>query len=62
MFEYAVKKHGGKDGYVDLFWSEILLVEMKSSDKDLNRAHGQAIDCFPGIKEHDIPRYVLVCD
>ncbi|MDO9233378.1 MAG: hypothetical protein Q8N02_11315 [Methylotenera sp.] len=28
-FEHAVKKHGGNDGYVDLFWSGILLVEMK---------------------------------
>jgi hypothetical protein len=61
-FEHAVKKHGGKDGYVDLFWPGILLVEMKSSGKDLDRAYDQAMDYFSGIKERDIPRYVLVCD
>ena len=61
-FEHAVKKHGGKDGYVDLFWPGILLVEMKSCGKDLSRAYDQAIDYFSGIKERDVPRYVLVCD
>lgn len=61
-FEHAVKKHGGKDGYVDLFWPGIMLVEMKSKGKDLDRAYDQAIDYFSGIKERDIPRYVLVSD
>ncbi len=61
-FEHAVKKHGGKEGYVDLFWPGILLVEMKSSGKDLDRAYDQAMDYFSGIHERDIPRYVLVCD
>lgn len=61
-FEHAVKKHGGNDGYVDLFWPGIFLVEMKSSGKDLDRAYDQAIDYFSGIKERDIPRYMLVCD
>ena len=61
-FEHAVKKHNGKDGYVDLFWPGILLVEMKSRGKDLSRAYDQAIDYFSGIKERDVPRYVLVCD
>ena len=27
-FEHAVKKYGGKQGFVDLFWPGILLVEM----------------------------------
>jgi hypothetical protein len=71
-FEHAVKKyansavHGAdlaiKNGYVDLFWPGILLVEMKSSVKDLDRAYDQALDYFSGINERDIPRYVLVCD
>lgn len=71
-FEHAVKKyanlagHGAdspvKNGFVDLFWPGILLVEMKSSGKDLDRAYDQAIDYFSGIKERDIPCYVLVCD
>jgi hypothetical protein len=61
-FEHNVKKYGGKDGYVDLFWPGILLVEMKSRGKDLGRAYTQALDYFPGISERDLPQYVLVCD
>lgn len=61
-FEHAVKKYGGKDGYVDLFWPGILLVEMKSKGKDLGKAFDQAMDYFSGIQERDLPRYVLVCD
>ena len=61
-FEHAVKKLGDKSGYVDLFWPGILLVEMKSRGKNLERAFTQAMDYFPGIVERDLPRYVLVCD
>ena len=61
-FEHAVKKYGGGNGYVDLFWPGILLVEMKSRGKNLDRAYAQAMDYFPGIAERDLPRYVLVCD
>lgn len=61
-FVHAVKKHGDKEGYVDLFWPDIMLVEMKSQGKDLDRAYDQAMDYFSGIQERDIPRYVLVCD
>lgn len=61
-FEHAVKKYGGGAGYVDLFWPGILLVEMKSRGKNLDRAHIQAMDYFPGIAERDLPRFVLVCD
>ena len=35
---------------------------MKSRGKDLDRAYAQAMDYFPGIKERDLPRFVLVCD
>ncbi len=61
-FEHAVKKLGDKSGYVDLFWPGILLVEMKSCGKNLERAFAQAMDYFPGIVECDLPRYLLVCD
>ncbi len=61
-FEHAVKKYGGAAGYVDLFWPGILLVEMKSRGKNLDRAYTQAMDYFPGIAERDLPRFVLVCD
>jgi len=61
-FEHAVKKYGGGAGFVDLFWPGILLVEMKSRGKNLDRAYTQAMDYFPGIAERDLPRFVLVCD
>jgi hypothetical protein len=61
-FEHAVKKYGGGAGYVDLFWPGILLVEMKSRGRNLDRAYMQAMDYFPGIVERDLPRFVLVCD
>lgn len=61
-FELAVKKFGGKQGFVDLFWRGVLLVEMKSRGKNLDRAFDQAMGYFEGIKESDLPRYVLVCD
>lgn len=61
-FEHAAQKYAGGRGYVDAFWPGILLVEMKSRGKNLERAYSQALDYFPGIKERDLPRYVLVCD
>jgi hypothetical protein len=61
-FEEPVKKSDGRDGYIDLLWKGTLLVEHKSRGKDLNRALGQAFDYFYGLKERDLPRYVLVSD
>src|SRR3989337_961570 len=61
-FEEAVKKAGGEQGFIDLFWKGVLLVEHKSRGKSLDKAYGQAIDYFPGIKERDLPRYILVSD
>ncbi|WP_370690793.1 type IIL restriction-modification enzyme MmeI [Methylicorpusculum sp.] len=34
-FEKRVKKLDGRDGYIDLLWKGILLVEHKSRGKDL---------------------------
>jgi type II restriction/modification system DNA methylase subunit YeeA len=61
-FEERVKKIDGKDGYIDLLWKGILLIEHKSRGKDLDRAHKQAKDYFHGLKERDLPRYILVSD
>ena len=61
-FEHAVKKFGGKQGFVDLFWPGVLLVEMKSRGRNLTRAYNQAMDYFDGIRESDLPRYILVSD
>lgn len=61
-FEEPVKKLGDKRGYIDLFWKGIVLVEHKSRGKNLDTAYRQALDYFPGIKERDLPSYILVSD
>jgi hypothetical protein len=61
-FERRVKKVDGKDGYIDLLWKGVLLVEHKSRGRDLDRAHAQARDYFHGLTDAELPRYVLVSD
>ena len=65
-FEHAVKKLPGAqartDGFVDLFWPGMLLVEQKSHGKSLDAALTQALGYFPGIAERDLPQLVIVCD
>jgi len=61
-FEEPVKKLNNKYGFIDLFWKGHLLVEHKSKGKDLNKAYSQALDYFSGLKERDLPKYVLVSD
>ena len=61
-FEKPVKSSDGKGGFIDLLWKGVLLVEHKSLGKSLDRAFKQALDYFPGLKERDLPRYVLVSD
>ncbi len=57
-FEHAVKKLPGvkakTDGFVDLFWPGMLLVEQKSRGKNLDAALAQALSYFPGITERDL--------
>ncbi|MDP1659732.1 MAG: class I SAM-dependent DNA methyltransferase [Methylotenera sp.] len=61
-FEEPVKKSDGKGGFIDMLWRGQLLVEHKSRGKSLDRAFDQALDYFPGIKERDLPKYILVSD
>ena len=61
-FETPVRKEDGRGGFIDLLWRGVLLVEHKSRGKNLDRAAKQAFDYFPGLKEKDLPRYVLVSD
>lgn len=61
-FEEPVKRGDGSGGFIDLLWKGVLLVEHKSRGKDLDRAAAQARDYFPGLKDRDLPRYVLVSD
>ena len=61
-FEHKVKKLNAADGYIDLLWSGMLLVEMKSKGKDLEKAYHQAKDYCHGLKEHELPKLIMVCD
>jgi hypothetical protein len=61
-FEEPVKKLGEKRGRIDLFWKGTLLVEHKSRGKDLDKAYTQAMDYFPGLKEAELPKYILISD
>ena len=61
-FEEPVKKLNDKYGFIDLFWKGTLLVEHKSKGKNLDKAYSQALGYFNGLKEHELPKYVLVSD
>jgi type I restriction-modification system DNA methylase subunit len=61
-FELNVKKLGGAQGFVDLFWPGVLLVEHKSRGKSLDDALDQAIGYLHNLPERDLPQLVVVCD
>ena len=49
-------------GRIDMLWKGRLLVEHKSRGQNLDRAAGQARDYFAGLRDADLPRYVIVSD
>ena len=61
-FEEPVKLLGDRRGFIDLFWKGVLLVEQKSGGRDLTQAREQAFSYFPGLKDTDLPRYLLLSD
>ncbi|WP_396177191.1 class I SAM-dependent DNA methyltransferase [Flavobacterium sp.] len=61
-FEHRVKKLDERDGYIDLLWKGTILIEMKSRGKNLDRAFLQAKDYLHGLKQHELPKYILVSD
>jgi hypothetical protein len=61
-FEHRVKKLDERDGYIDLLWKGTILIEMKSRGKNLDRAYQQARDYLHGLKQHELPQYILVSD
>lgn len=60
----ATRATTGNTGYIDFFWSGVVLGEAKSLGKDLDAAFEQAMDYLSGgtIKDHEFPRYVLTTD
>ena len=61
-FEHKVKKLDDSNGYIDLLWKGTILIEMKSRGKNLDKAYQQAIDYTHGLQQHELPKYILVCD
>lgn len=61
-FEHRVKKLSEADGYIDLLWKGMILIEMKTKGKNLDKAFVQAKEYIHGIKEHELPKYILVSD
>ncbi|HNE49826.1 MAG: DNA methyltransferase [Chitinophagales bacterium] len=61
-FEHRVKKLDDGNGYIDLLWKGVILIEMKSKGKNLDKAFTQAKDYTNGLKQHELPKNILVCD
>lgn len=61
-FEQFVRKIDNQPGFIDLLWKGVILVEHKTRGQNLDRAYKQATGYFPGLKEKELPKYVLVCD
>lgn len=52
----------GGQGFIDLFWPGMLLVEQKSAGKDLDVADSQAFDYLNGLTNEEFPSAVVVSD
>jgi hypothetical protein len=61
-FEEPVRLLGENRCFIDLFWKGVLLVEQKSAGRSLRKAKQQALDYFPGLKDVELPRYILISD
>ena len=61
-FEHHVKKIDDKDGFIDVFWKGVMIAEHKTRGKNLDKAYLQAKDYFPGLKDAELPKYVIVSD
>lgn len=61
-FEHHVKKLDKADGFIDLLWPGKLVVEHKSKGKSLDKAFGQAMDYLHGLKDHELPQYIISSD
>ncbi|HTO35612.1 MAG TPA: DNA methyltransferase [Flavobacterium sp.] len=61
-FEHRVKKLDDGNGYIDLLWKGVILIEMKSKGKNLDKAFIQAKEYTNGLQQHELPKYILVSD
>ena len=65
-FEEPVKKLSGQYGYIDLFWTRVVLIEHKSLRGDLGKAESQAFRYIQDLaregRTDEIPRYIIISD
>jgi hypothetical protein len=61
-FDRPTLRAKGSTGFIDLFWKGVLIAEHKSRGANLDKAYDQALDYFTGLKERDLPRWVIVSD
>lgn len=54
----------GGAGYIDFFWSGVVIGEAKSLGKDLDAAYDQALDYLNGgsVSSHEWPRFIIATD
>lgn len=63
VFEQTAKRYGNKKGgFIDVLWKGLLLCEHKSKGQDLDSAYQQATDYFEGLKDNELPRYIIISD
>ncbi|MEI6579287.1 MAG: DNA methyltransferase [Eubacteriales bacterium] len=53
---------GNRTGYIDLLWKGVILIEMKSVGKSLDKAYSQAKDYAFKLEDADLPEYTMVSD
>jgi hypothetical protein len=61
-FEKSVERAGKHKGRIDLFWPKMLMAEHKSAGENLDKAGVQAFEYLHGLKNHEMPRYIIVSD
>lgn len=61
-FEQSVRTDDVGNKRIDLLWPGKLLVEMKSTGQNLDKAYKQGVNYFKGLKDNELPQYVMVCD
>ena len=62
VFEQAVKKFSGDQGFIDCFWKGKVVIEHKTRGKSLNKAYTQALGYLDTLSSEEKPRYVIVSD
>lgn len=62
IYEKEVELFNEHRGMIDLFWKGTLIVEHKSKGSSLDKAYDQAIGYSHGLKDEELPKYVIVSD